>query len=301
VTNPAAAAGDCYSDVMAMDATHVPVGVRALGLHQNDHLRGPVALAMLAGLIAVPADADGAGVATVVDGSSLVSRVKLASSTTLASLVGTPKGRTAVVQVGIRHELRPTSVDQTANLGPFRARTWAGAVVGGPQDPDEAAARRAQLVATLPDPLRRCVVGNSEGEAFFLAVLALLHAQGALERPDGPLRLVEAIQFLDRDAKATRQVVITNGADVVMHNAGRSAAVIVVDGLPDDIADAVSPLLADSSTARERNRRYHGTFCVGALDVPLTIGVPLPRGCAVHVLPEHAAVLVGREPKPRLL
>lgn len=284
-----------------MDATSVAVGVRALGLHQNDHLRGPVALTTLAPLLCVPDDADGAGVATVVDGSSLVSRVKLGTSPTLASLVGTPKGRTAVVQVGVRRELRPTSVDHTANLGPFRARTWAGAVVGGPQDADEAATNRARLVALLPDPLRRCVVGNSEGEAFFLAVLARLHAQGALERADATLRLVDAIAELDAAAAFPRQVVITNGADIVMHTRGMFSAVIVVDGLADSVADAVSPLLADSSTARERNRRYHGTFCVGALELPLKATTVLPRGCTMQVLPEQAAVLVGREPKPRLL
>ncbi len=281
----------------------LPVGVRALGLAHNDPLRGPVALTTLAQLFAVPADADGAGVATVVDGSSLLSRVKFAAGAapSLATVVGTPKGRTAVVQLGVRSELRPQTADQTANLGPFRARTFAAAVVGGPQDPDEAAATRERLLAGLPDSLRRCLVGKSEGEAFFLAVLARLHLQGTLDRADNGPWLIDALRAVDDSARWPRQVTLTNGTDVLHVSRGMPSAVVVVSGLADSIADSVSPLLADSSTARERNRRYHGTFCVGGLETSLKASTPLPRGCTLHVLPDQSAVLIGREPQPRLL
>jgi len=289
-----------------MDETMpIPVGARALGLAQNDPLRGPVALTTLAKLFSLPHDADGAGVATVVDGSSLLSRVKIGTGVSsvsgLASVVGTPKGRTAVVQLGVRRELRPQTADQTANLGPFRARTFAAAVVGGPQDPDEAAAARDRLLATLPDSLRRCLVGKSEGEAFFLAVLAHLHRQGTLDRPDNGPWLVDAVRAVDDNLTWPRQVTITNGTDVLHVARGMSSAVVVVSGLADSVADSVSPLLADSSTARERNRRYHGTFCVGGLDEALDASTPVPAGCTLRVLPDQGAVLVGREPQPRFL
>ena len=280
----------------------IPVGARALGLAQNDPLRGPVALTTLAKLFSLPHDADGAGVATVVDGASLLSRVKFgATAPSLAIVVGTPKGRTAVVQLGVRRELRPQTADQTANLGPFRARTFAAAVVGGPQDPDEAAAARDRLLATLPDSLRRCLVGKSEGEAFFLAVLARLHQQGTLDRPDNGPWLVDAVRAVDDNIAWPRQVTITNGSDVLHVARGMPSAIVVVSGLADSVADSVSPLLADSSTARERNRRYHGTFCVGGLEEQLKASTPVPAGCTLHVLPDQGAVLVGREPHPRLL
>jgi len=285
------------------DTTTIPVGARTLGLAQNDPLRGPVALTTLAQMFGLPADVDGAGVATVVDGSSLLSRVKIGAgpAPSLATVVGTPKGRTAVVQLGVRRELRPQTADQTANLGPFRARTFAAAVVGGPQDPDEAAAARDRLLAALPDSLRRCLVGKSEGEAFFLAVLARLHQQGTLDRPDNGPWLADAVRAVDDNPAWPRQVTITNGSDVLHVARGMPSAIVVVSGLADSIADSVSPLLADSSTARERNRRYHGTFCVGALDEAVRASTTLPKGCTLQVLADQGAVLIGRDPQPRLL
>ena len=280
-----------------------PVGVRTLGLAQSDPLRGPVALQTLAALLTVPADADGSGVATVVDGSPLVSRQKVAAGKvpTLAALVGTPRGRTAVVQVGVRRELRPTAVDQTTHLGPFRARTFAAAVVGGPQDPDEATAARERLLADLPDFLRRCLVGKSEGEAFFLAVLGRLHQQGHVERADAGVWLLDAVRAVDDNVAWPRQVTVTDGNSVLHVARGTSSAIVVVNGLADVIADGVSPLLADSSTARERNRRYHGLFCLGVLDTPLKADAVMPAGCTLQVLADNGAVLLGRDPLPRLL
>jgi hypothetical protein len=273
-----------------------------LGLSHNDPLRGPVALQTLSRMFAIPADADGAGVASVVDGAALLSHQRLGpGGSTLGAVVGTPKGRTAVVQFSTTRELRPGGAFEATSRGPFRARAFAAAVLGGPQDADEAASARERLVADLPDPLRRCIVGRSEGEAWFLAILAELHRRGLLDRAhdNGP-RLLEAVLAVD-DGRHPRQLLLTNGVDVLHFARGLPSAVVVVHGLDDVIAADVNPMLADSSTARERNRRYVGAFCVGALDAPLRVDAAVPSGCTVTRLADGGACLVGRDLVPRLL
>jgi hypothetical protein len=193
-------------------------------------------------------------------------------------------------------------MNAAASQGPFRARTYCGAVIGGPQHPDEAAASRERLLGGLPDALRRCIVGKSEGEAFFLAVLAVLNGRGLLDRAhDNGRFLGDAVETVLGGDPWPRQVTITNGIDVLHLARGMPSAVVVVRGLDDAIAGDISPLLADSSTARERNRRYVGTFCVGALDAPVTANTVAPPGCTLQLLPDGGAVLVGRDPSHRLL
>jgi hypothetical protein len=283
------------------------IGVRALGLLQNDPPRGPVAMRTLDAIVGLPARADGAGVATVVDGAALLSRTRLAALTTTASsapswssIVGAPRGRAAVVQVGVATELRPAGADQTLNVGPYRARGYAAAVVGGPQDADLAAAARECWLRGLPDFLRRCVVGHSEGEAFFLAVLARVHARGLLDAAhDNVAALLDALRaVLDDDGGGAlpRHVTLTNGVELIHMARGARSAVVSMQGLADDIAGSVDPTLADSSTARERNRRYRAIVVLAGLDAPLS--AEPPRGCtldALDGLDGSAAVVVGRD------
>lgn len=286
-----------------------PVGARAIGLLQNDPMRGAVALSLLAPVLGVPVDVDAVGTATIVDGSALVAKRKLSPTSTasLAALVGAPQGRASVVQLGTRAELRPTVGEPTLQLGPFRARQFAAAVVGGPPTPDAAALLREAHVATLPDFLRRCLAGQSEAEAYFLAVLAVLHERGQLAAAEtavdaGPL-LAEAIRAVDARAPhaGPRHVTLTNGVDVVHVASGFAGAVVDVAGLAEDVAAAASPAFVDSSTARERNRRYRGVFVLGALDVPLKANAAMPPGATLQVLPAHSVVVVGRDQKVRLL
>ncbi|MDP2341671.1 MAG: hypothetical protein Q8O67_12000 [Deltaproteobacteria bacterium] len=283
------------------------VGLRALGMLQNDPLRGPVALRLLDGLIALPSDADGLGAATLVDGNALLSRAKLTQNTQrLSSLIGTPQGRAAVVQIGTRSELRPTGLDQTQNLGPFRARSYAAAVVGGPQGADEAATSRERLLAGLPDFLQRCVSGQSEAEAFFLAILAQLHRKGVLEsNHDNGHVLLDAVQAVlsteEGGVGVARHIALTNGVDVLHVARGLPSAVITISGLPEDVAGSISPAFVDSSTARERNRRYRGVFALGALELTLKAATVMPQRATLQVLPDVAAVLIGRDLSVRVL
>jgi hypothetical protein len=278
------------------------VGTRALGLAHNDPSRGSTALLTFSRAFCVPRDADAAGVACVVDGASLLSHQRLDTGASLSSVVGTPKGHAVVAQFSTPRELRPNGAFETASRGPFRARAWAAAVVGGPQDPDEAAAARERLVASLPDPLRRCLVGKSEGEAWFLAVLSVLHRRGLLERTgEGVGAVLGAVAEVD-DGRHPRHLTLTNGVDLIHFARGFPSVIVRVAGLDDAVAAQVNPLLADSSTARERNRRYVGTFCVGALDAPLRSDAALPSGCeVVFRFADGGACVVRRDLVPKSL
>ena len=284
------------------------VGTRSVGLVCNDPQRAQIALFETAPIVGLPAAADAIGIASLVDGSALLSRLPaIPAGATLADAVGPIKGRCAVVQVRVRDELRPHGPDGTANLGPFRARSYAGAVVGGPQDADAASASRDRLVAALPDFLRRFVAGQSEAEALFLAILGRLHQKGALESPHGNAAALadaarEVVEKSAQDTgRAPRHVVITNGAELVHVAAGMSSAIITLSGLSESVADDVDATLTDSSMGRERLRRFKGVLCFGALETPLKASTPVPAGAALQVLPEAAAALVTRELTVRLL
>ena len=281
------------------------IGARAYGLLSNDPARGPLVFAAAAGLVGLPADADAVGVATLVDGAALLSRVPaVRPGTGLKDVVGAPRGRATVIQVGSQRELRPQGPDQSLNIGPFRARSYAAAVVGGPQDPDEAAASRERLLASLPDFLRRFVAGSSEGEAFFLAILGQLHVKSVLDaaHSNGPLLhgALQAAEGLSGTA-APRQVTRTNGVEILHAARGMPAAILLQSGLPEDVAGAFDPNLVDSSAGRERLRRFRGVLTIGALDEPLRTGLAVPSGGQLQLMPEGGAVLVERDLSPRPL
>jgi hypothetical protein len=298
-----------------------PIGFHALGMVHNDPLRGPVALRSLEACVQLPDEADGLGMATVVDGAALLSRSRLlatshvtssssipptspptmSSSRSWASLVGVPRGRTTVLQVSMPTAPLVAGLDQGLRSGPFRARAYAASVVVGPHAVDQAAATRERLMAELPDFLRRCVVGDSEAEAFFLATLGRLHKNGRLEavheNVDPILAAVHEVMALVDDVHGAagphRQVTLTNGVDVVQVSRGVRSAVMSVQGLGDDIAAAMDPTLADSSTARERNRRYRAAIVVGGLTGPWPS--TSPRGFTVEDLLDDGAVVIGRD------
>jgi hypothetical protein len=279
------------------------VGTRALGLVCNDPQRAQIALVETAAIASLPATADAIGIASLVDGAALLSRLPaIPAGATLAQAVGPVKGRCAVVQVRVRDELRPHGPDGTANLGPFRARSYAAAVVGGPQDADAASSSREKLIATLPDFLRRFVAGQSEAEAFFLAVLARVHTKGMLDQPHAnATALADATREAVREDNVPRHVVITNGSEVVHVAAGMPSAILTLNGLSEKTASELDGTLTDSSMGRERLRRFKGVLCFGALDVTLKAATPVPAGSSLQVLPEAAAALVTRDLSVRIL
>lgn len=280
------------------------VGTRALGLVCNDPQRGQLALHELASLVGLPENADAIGVASLVDGAALLSRLPaIPLGAGLAQAVGPIKGRCAVMQVRVRDELRPNGPDGTANLGPFRARSYAAAVVGGPQDADAASSSREKLLATLPDFLRRFVAGQSEAEALFLAILARLHQKGALEIPhqNGAALASATREVMEQAGPTPRQVLITNGVEMVHAAVAMPSAILSLAGLSEDVANRVDATLADSSMGRERLRRFRGIVCLGALDVTLKASAAVPPGATLQVLPDAAAALIQRDLTLKLL
>ncbi|MBM4281290.1 MAG: hypothetical protein FJ137_11215 [Deltaproteobacteria bacterium] len=275
-----------------------PVSARVLGLLHIDPLRGPVALRTLDAVVGLPTDADDAGVATVVDGAALLSRTRLAvgAVASWAVAVGAPRGRATLVQVG-------GAGGVAGPAGLYRARAYAAAVVGGPVDDAVAQATRERLLAGLPDFLRRCVVGPSEGEAVFLAALARLHARGLLDAcHDNAGALLDAVVHVLDDVDSgsgpvARHATITNGVEILHLTRGAPAAVLTIAGLDDGVAGAVDPSFADSSAARERNRRYRAVVVLAGLggDLSTRLGTRAPRGVQGEAVASTGALVIGRD------
>jgi hypothetical protein len=293
------------------------VGVRALGLLCNDPQRGHLGLVELSSFAALPEHADAIGIASLVDGSALLKRLPAVSlGATLANAVGPQQGRCTVVQVRVADELRPNGpvmfgggadAGGSANVGPFRARSYAAAIVGGPQNADAASSGRAALLAGLPDFLARFVAGQSEAEAFFLAVLGRLHARGVLDAPhaNGAAcadAVREVLARADAESGASpRQVTFTNGVEIVHVAAALPSAVVTLRGLSESVAGKVDAAYVDSSMARERLRRFRGVLCLGALTQALKAQMPAPDGGTLQVLPDSAALIVNRDLGVRVL
>ncbi|MFZ9889514.1 MAG: hypothetical protein ACO3JL_18620, partial [Myxococcota bacterium] len=270
------------------------VTARALGLLLSDPQRSQAALAGLGAHLGLPSMTDGAGIASSVDGGTLLTRRPgLPPMMTLSGLVGTLKGRTAVVQLRLPTDVRPTS-ESPHHLGPFRLKGIACAVVGGPQDADHAGALRERLIASLPDFLRRSVLGQSEGEAFFFAVLASLQTRGLLERTPSAEQIALAVrEGIAQTDGLPRYVVIANGSSLVVVSQGIPGGFVTMSGIDEEVASGLEPTLADSSLARERLRRFRGIVTVGALDEPL----PSSHGSTFRFtnLAETCAVEFGRD------
>ncbi len=282
------------------------VSVRALGLMCNDPQRAHLALVELSQFVVMPSDADAIGVASLVDGSTLLKRFpSVAAGSTLADLMGPAQGRCTVAQIRAVGELRPSGptadAGGTENVGPFRARSYAAAVVGGPQTADAATSSRSALLAGVPDFLARFICGTSEAEAFFVSVLARLHKRGALDVPhaNGALCasvLQEALNDATSSAQmAPRHVMFTNGVELIHASVGMPGAILSLRGLSEASAATVDATYVDSSMARERLRRFRGVLCLGALQTPLSPTTTAPQGGTLLQLPADGGALVTRE------
>lgn len=275
---------------------------RALGLLSSDPQRCHVALTSVASLLRVPPNADGAGIGSCVDAAALLTRKPtMPPRATFADLVGPLKGRTAVVQLRVSSDVRPVT-ESPNNLGPWRLKSYACAVIGGPTSADHAGTLRDKLVKELPDFLHRSVRGQTEGEAFFFAVLAELHANGVLERAPAAEIVADAVRaVIRRTDELPRHVVLANGTSLVLVSHEMRTGIVRVDGLDEDIATTLDPTLSDSSLARERLRRFRGVITAGALDEPLESAAERPTGVRLIGLPDTCAIEVGRDFEPRPL
>jgi hypothetical protein len=279
------------------------VTARALGLFSSDPERSHVALHELRTVLSLPEDADAVGIGSCVDASVLLTRKpSLPSDATLHGLVGPLKGRAAVVQVRVRDELRPQGASPS-NLGPWRSKQFACAVAGGPTDADQAGETREALLAELPDFLRRSVRGQSEAEAFFFHVLKALHDAGELERRPPSAKAVRdaVLATVERSGANPRLVVMGTGHGIVQVAHETPCALLTMEGLDTEAADALDPTLADSSLSRERLRRFRAAFTIGGTDAVLEGSSALSERIVGRDLPASSAIEIGREFEARVL
>lgn len=274
------------------------VSPRAIGILTTDPQRGHVALHTLRAAVSLPAEADAIGIASCVDRAVLLTRKPtVAPGAELAALSGPLKGRVAVVQIRGADELRPPR-NETGDVGPWRSRNLACAVVGGPQDVDEAAACRDAHLASLPDFLRRNVTGHGEGEAFFFAVLGALHRKGQLtENALDPIAVVAAVREVHqaRSSKAKRHVTFATGTDLAHVSLGFDNAVVRIEGLDEATAVGLDPTLTDSAIGRERLRRFRAVFALGHLGTAFEDKRGLPKGATVLGQPADSACVIRRD------
>lgn len=275
---------------------------RALGLLSSDPQRCHVALTSVSSLLGVPQNADGAGIGSCVDAAALLTRKpSLPPGAHFADLVGPQKGRTAVVQLRVATDVRP-GTESANNLGPWRLKGYACAVIGGPTSADHAGTLREKLAKELPDFLLRSVRGQTEGETFFFSVLAELHASGVLDRAPAAEIVADAVRaVVRRTDDLPRHVVLANGTSLVLVSHEMRTGILRVDGLDEDVATTLDPTLSDSSLARERLRRFRGVITAGGLDEPLDGAGERPAGVHVMTLPDTCAIEVGRDFEPRAL
>lgn len=267
---------------------------RSIALMVNDPQRFHVALHALRKQITLADSTDALGVGTCVDGSVLLSRKPtIAPGQSLAELVGPLKGRCAVVQLRDATDLRPRQMS-TSNIGPYRSRHLACAVVGGPQTSDEASDLREQWMADMPDFALRSVTGQAESEAFFFACVAELHKMGQLERMPRGAALVDAIsQVMERDkSNAPRAVSLATGLECAFVTEGVAGTLAFVEGLSNDDADDVDPTLTDSSMGRERLRRFRATLAISGGDQEKVVA---PAGCRFEAVAPSSATIIGRD------
>lgn len=280
------------------------VWVRAVGFLMNDPQRGHVALHALRDVFSIPPSVDGIGIGSCVDGSVLLSKLpSVPDDSSLSRLVGPLKGRVAVLQLRDASDLRP-SVRSANNLGPYRFRAFACAVIGGPQTADEAMTLREKLLADLPDFLRRSVRGQTEGEVFFYAVLARLFSMGLLERGlVPPSAVVDAVLETRRAVgdDTPRHVALSTGVELVQVSRGMPSALLTLKGLDLAAADDLDPTLTDSSLGRERLRRFRAALTLGGLDRPFDEATPVPSGVQIRALSDDSQAVLGRDLEPHLL
>lgn len=280
--------------------------VRAIGIRTNDPPRVEVALDALKTCFGPPLHADAYGVATFVDDTVLLKRVPGAlGEKSLADLAANVKGTSALVQVRAHDELRPNASQSTdINLGPYRIRHFCAAIAGGPQNADEASAEREELLAALPEFMRRSVIGQNAAEVFFLNVVAEIYQyEGIEQKYPASERIAEVIRALEQKlgGKHPRAVLFATGREVVQVSHKMPSAVVIMNGLSLEMAESRSPDFIDSATARERLRQFKGSFAFAGLSAAPKADLPLPTGATLKSFAEDAVMALGKDASVRFI
>jgi predicted glutamine amidotransferase len=191
------------------------------------------------------------------------------------------------------------------NTHPFRYRRWLFAHDGTVEAFDRV---RAELLAALPDFLRRNVVGDTDSEHAFMWFAKLLKDEGALDDLDlDPAvaarclaRTVRQLETWARDAGATRpsrlNFVATNGRILVGTRRGGPFYYALLEGMvpcPLDQLTAETP----ESDPRLRAHRLVKAVCFatrllaqnGFIEPPEGSVIAVGRTLQVSVTPLHAA------------
>jgi predicted glutamine amidotransferase len=131
------------------------------------------------------------------------------------------------------------------NTHPFRLRQWLFAHVGTLASFDTA---RENLLAELPDFLRRNIRGDSDSELYFHLLLAALHERGHLESPSPPhaevvaavSMTVKAIDAATGDTQSELNMLLTNGKELYALRRGGDFGYVEQSGLREP-SDADGP------------------------------------------------------------
>jgi len=175
------------------------------------------------------------------------------------------------------------------NTHPFRLRQWLFAHVGTVHAFDEI---HEELLASLPDFLRRNIRGNSDSELFFHTILAGLHARNQLDAREPSQNSVlesiaDAVKKVDAlteshgpaQGLSTLNVVLSNGHAMWALRRGAAFSYTEHVGLQD-------PIEPSDEKPRPGSPELHYTMLVSG-------GKDVPPG--YHALPESAVATLTRD------
>jgi glutamine amidotransferase len=198
-------------------------------------------------------------------------------------------------EVLVGHVRQPTlGARTTENTHPFRFRQWMGAHSGTVDAFEEI---RTELLASVPDFLKRNIRGQTDSEALFHLFLAFLHDGGKLEDPtigveSAASALRSTLAVLDR-AVATRggkespfNVVFTNGRVLLASRRGRPLSVVRRTTMPE------CPVCTAESEALGRRQPVGHEHLKSVLLLSRT---DAPGGNGWESVPQDSLVLVDRD------
>lgn len=264
---------------------------RTIAIKATDMNYARLALQHLEQFFPLPPDADAWGLATCVDQRVLLSKNPvLTTAATLSEVTQKLSGECSLLQFRTSTELRPFKHGASANnLGPFRFKNFAAAIIGGPQNPDEANANREFILTRLPKFLSRALEGYSENEALFFFIIAQVHAQGKLEQAASDISAVSSClgQICKQlPVKSPRSIDFSNSIDICHYSHDSISAVL-------RIKDAEGLAYNLSHNQRERMKHFRATITFGDLKLGRRKKIALPEWAHFEAMPKNAAYVLS--------